>query len=425
MAGKSPYDWPRLFLKAQELVRAGKVVPPEWTVLANLLELPRNTLSSNFKSRFGVLKIAEIVKMDLPIQEDAYQGIMPAQVIRLLKTEPMTLAELSDALDRGQSAVDAAVRTMIADGFGILRAENKLSIPVYMPADPLPTLYDQPRRRIIFGVMSDLHIGSKAAQISALKRFIQVGVDEYQVENFLITGDLTAGNGVYRGQVNDLYAVSADDQVDSLCHTLPEISGVRYIMIGGNHDYSFMRQNGLNVIRMAAMVRPDFTNAGFDQAEVPLFALNGQVTASAILWHPSGGVPYALSYRGQKMAAEIGRRELTSVVLDRKPAPTVRFVFWGHLHVSDFFPHGPIWVMGPGCFEGSNSYLKAKGLEPVIQGLIVEADLTDGGLISGVHVHAIPFVEAEADYRCGWVPELERETEKIVPVFSATETKSA
>jgi len=46
----------------------------------------------------------------------------------------------------------------------------------------------------------------------------------------------------------------------------------------------------------------------------------------------------------------------------------VRFIFWGRLHASDLFPHGPIWVIGPRCFEGTNGYLKTRGLKPVIQG---------------------------------------------------------
>jgi hypothetical protein len=237
------------------------------------------------------------------------------------------------------------------------------------------------------------------------------------VENFLVTGDILAGNDVYKGQVNDLYAHGANEQMESLCHSLPEIEGVRYHMIGGNHDYSFMKSAGLNVVKMAAGMRQDFRYCGFDQAEVPLVAYRDEVTVSAILWHPSGGVPYALSYRGQKIAAEISRKELMEVILEKKPSPTVRFIFWGHLHVSDMFPHGPIWVIGPGCFEGTTSYLKAKGLTPVIQGLIIEAEITENGLLAGVHVHAYPFIEAEEDYHCGWEPSLAHEQTKLEVMY--------
>jgi predicted phosphodiesterase len=207
--------------------------------------------------------------------------------------------------------------------------------------------------------------------------------------------------------------------VDSLCNTLPQWKDTRYIMIGGNHDYSFMKMNGHNVIQAAAGKRKDFVYAGFDQAEIPLIERDHQVKASAVLWHPSGGVPYALSYRGQKFAAEVTRDELAEVVMDEKPSPTVRFVIWGHLHVADWFPYGPIEVFGPGCFEGTNGYLKAKGLRPTIRGLIVEADIAENGLIASTHIHPLNFMEREDDYHAAYNPMLAREAKmKIEPVFS-------
>lgn len=118
------------------------------------------------------------------------------------------------------------------------------------------------------------------------------------------------------------------------------------------------------------------------------------------------------------MAAEVTRQELAEIVMEEKHSPTVRFIFWGHLHVSDFFPHGPIWVIGPGCFEGTNGYLAAKGLRPVVQGLIVEADITEKGLVSGVHLHPIPFMEQDNDYLAAWVPHMAQESQQIEPVFA-------
>jgi len=337
-----------------------------------------------------------------------------------LKKKPLSLTELADALDRGSTSVSGALDAMIADGYEFTREDNRIMAD-YQPAPVLPTLWDQPRERIRFAVGSDVHFGSRHMQASSLLRFIRLAVEEYEVRHFLWAGDMTAGVGVYRGQANDLYAHSAEDQLESLVKTIPHYDDVQHIMIGGNHDYSFMKQNGFNIVKTACEKREDFTYAGFDYADVPLTQdKRGNVTASAVLWHPSGGVPYALSYRGQKMAAEVTRQEMAELVMEEKHSPTVRFVFWGHLHVSDMFPHGPIWVVGPGCFEGTNGYLKQKGLRPVVQGLIVEADVTDKGILAGVHLHPIPFLEQEDDYLAAWVPQSARDAERIEPVFGVT-----
>jgi hypothetical protein len=144
------------------------------------------------------------------------------------------------------------------------------------------------------------------------------------------------------------------------------------------------------------------------------------------MWHPSGGVPYALTYRGQKFAAELAQRELVEIITGKKERPRTRFIFWGHLHVAASFPHGPIQVIGPGCFEGRNSYLKQKGLTPMIQGVVVEAKITDEGLIQEFTAHELRYVEQEDDWHNAWIPSQARQAhERIVPMFRLSKAKAA
>ena len=386
------------------------------------MDIHWNTLANGFLRHF------KLVAKDLPnlpkinLGEDTeetkqYEGIDPKRVMKLLKAASMPLSELADRLDRGSQTVERVLLAMVNDGYGIVMA-GQISLPKYTPPDPLPTLCDQKTAiELKWLMISDTHIGSTHAQISAMKRAVQIAADKFGVRHVLHSGDLVAGWNMYRGQQNELYAHSAEDQADAALHTLPEIKGLQYYILGGNHDYSFYKQNGHNVVKSACEKRADWHYAGFDQAEVPIWQVKGEVKASSILWHPSGGVPYALSYRGQKIAAEISRKELLEVVMEQKPAPTVRWIQWGHLHVSDFFPHGPIWVVGPGCFEGTNGYLKSKGLTPVIQAVVVQVELTENGLIQQSTFTPIQFTELENDYRTGWIPSLARRAEQLEPIF--------
>jgi hypothetical protein len=414
------HDWPAIFKRAKELLRSGQA-EPTFMSLGRALGINHATMHSAFKRRYGIASQVELRTLagSFHTGKDKYGGIDPQKVLTVLRERPHSLGDLADRLDRGRTAVEAALAQMLQDNYGILRQDDQVSLPAYTPPDPLPTLYDDRAQRISFAVMSDLHFGSRHIQASALLRFIRLAHDEYGITRFFVPGDLTAGYGVYRGQQNDLYAFSADDQADSLVNTLPQWSDTQYLVIGGNHDYSFMKANGHNLPLALSRLRSDIVYCGFDQAEIPLVERDGRIVTSAVLWHPSGGVPYALSYRGQKFAAELTRQELAEVVLDEKPAPSVRFVFWGHLHVSDWFPYGPIEVIGPGCFEGTNGYLKQKGLMPVVSGLIVEADLTSRGLVAACHVHPIRFVEREDDYHAAYNPVLARKVqEQVEPVFT-------
>lgn len=421
MAGHKKYDWDRLFEQAKALVEAG--TDPTVAELSTALAVPQSTLRNGFRREFdidGAEQLYNVLTGGLSSQR--YFGIDPMEVISLLEEKPMRLFDLASVLDRGNSQVEQAIRKMIADGKAIkVDREGEVSLPQYFPADPLPTLQDDPSMWIRFAVISDPHFGSNFSQIANLLSFIDIAVNKYKVRWFLVPGDLTAGVKVYRGQHNELYAHGERDQADSLLKTIPEHEGVEWILMGGNHDRAFHKWAGSDVVRTITDARDDFHYAGYDQAEVPLLEKDGKTVASAILWHPSGGVPYALSYRGQKIAAEITRKELMDVILEEKPSPTVRWIFWGHLHVSDMFPHGPIWVIGPGCFEGTNGYLKAKGLVPIIQGLIVEAKLSERGVIQEQNIRPISFAEQEQSYKCGWVPAMERAVmrqNRLNPLFA-------
>jgi len=421
MVARDHYNWPLIARQAAELI--GKGMAPTFRAISDALDIPYNTMHNAFYDKFGMRAkdLINLPKMKFgeggKDEDSRYAGIDPKQITRLLKSESMPLGELSDHLDRGPKTVERALTQMISDGYGIV-ISGRVSMPEYLPADPLPTLCDEPTAAVLRWLqISDTHIGSTHAQISAVKRIVEIAYQEFGVKHVLHSGDLTAGWNMYRGQQNELYAMGADDQADAAANTLPQLKGMSYYILGGNHDYSFDKQSGHNVVKMACNLRPDWHYAGFDLAEIPMWAVKGKTRASTVLWHPSGGVPYALSYRGQKIAAEISRKELLEVVLEDKPAPTVRWVQWGHLHVSDFFPHGPMWVMGPGCFEGTNGYLKAKGLTPTIQGVIVEAHLTEKGLIQRQSLTPIQFIELENDYRTGWIPSLARRAEQLEPVF--------
>ena len=247
-------------------------------------------------------------------------------------------------------------------------------------------------KEIIFGVASDWHFGSKYVQITALNEFCELARKK-GVKYIFVPGDITAGFSVYSGQVFDLYALSAEEQEASVITNLPK--GFEYYCLGGNHDYNFIKRGGgHNPLLAIANQREDFHYIGFDEATVPI--LKG---VEINLWHPSGGVPYALSYRLQKGIEQIAFGELTKIVRGVKERPTVRFVLAGHLHVQVQAMFGSIFGCQCGCFEGQSPYLKRKGLVPHVGGYIIEAVLGKSGLLKNFEAKFYIFEEIENDYR--------------------------
>jgi hypothetical protein len=212
------------------------------------------------------------------------------------------------------------------------------------------------------------------------------------IKNVLISGDLAAGHNVYQGQVHDLWAVGADAQLKVLCWTLPE-DWFTYYVIGGNHDYSFIKSSGYNILQALAAARSDVVYLGFDMADVPITD-----RVDARMWHPSGGVPYAASYRLQKGMEAMAYEELT-VAIQAGDNPKMRVVQAGHLHISIAMFRGPILGLQSGCFEGQTNYLKRKALFPQIGGYVLTLKLTDSGLIQTATPEFRPFLEVQDDYQ--------------------------
>lgn len=246
-------------------------------------------------------------------------------------------------------------------------------------------------KEIIFGVVSDLHFGSSSCQITALNEFAEI-CKKRGVEHILVAGDILAGHNVYPGQNMDLYALGADEQEQSCLLNLPK--GFQWYMIGGNHDYSFIKQSGHNAIRYLSYKRNDIHYLGFDEATIQLLP-----NVSAKLWHPSGGCPYSVSYRLQKGIERITIDELYQLSDRRKENTDLRFFFAGHLHIQMQALFGGICGMQCGTFEGSTNYLKRKGLVPNVGGYIIEATVDeDRGTLKDFMAKFYLFREIENDW---------------------------
>ncbi len=264
-------------------------------------------------------------------------------------------------------------------------------------------------RELTFGIATDLHFGSKACQVTALNEFVNDCKKE-GVTDILSPGDITSGINVYRGQREDLYAFSAEDQEDSCIQNLP--SGVRWWMIGGNHDYDFMKTNGHNAVKSMAHKREDINYIGFDQANIFLLE-----NVECILWHPSGGVPYAVSYRLQKGVEQQAYGELMHLIMGLKEKTSLRFFIAGHLHIQMQAMFGPIFGCQSGTFEGTTNYLRRKGFVPNIGGYIVKCCLDKDGRLKEHEAKFKHYREIEDDYKN--YKHSPPETKKISePIFS-------
>jgi len=423
------HDWEVTMAQAAKLA-------PKCTSLSELareLGKPRSTLRDALaRMNDGEGMTFEEFKTQAASSPDVFHGVESTRVVRYLRKQPRTRKELSVFLDRSESTVDDVLSAMIAAGYSIEQQLERFVVPPTPVLDTdLPQLFaSHPDgvtpsiTEITFGVVSDTHFGSKAEQSTALNDFCNIAVTEYGVQHFLHGGDLFAGFNVYRGQMMDQYETSGAGQARVAMNNLPCYPGVHWYIIGGNHDFSFYRAAGLDARREMLQnhsqhgltAREDITLLPYDAADLPL--LPG---IDARIWHPSGGIPYAYSYRGQRAADQMAFSELMDVTVGAKPKPTLRFLIIGHMHVMYSFFAGPIFVLGAGCFEGQTSYLKRKGLVPHIGGWIITFRFVDN-FLHRITPTAIRYREVEDDWQY-WNTKRQAKGREIIeytPIFNWT-----
>jgi predicted phosphodiesterase len=368
------------------------------------------------KCRHRVRKHVENLKIRGDVRKErSFCGIPASALVNALRRGPLSYQQLSAVFDRSEVTMRQVTADMIANGYSVVRDQRKVVLPDTPAVDfePEPLFRSGDTVDISFGVVSDTHGGSHFEQVTALQDFCHIAQEEFGIKHILHPGDAFAGRGVYRGQDSEVYAVNGCDQADAVACNLPE--GFTWWLLGGNHDYSFYRGSGLDVRHELRRIgRDDIKLLPYDVADVPL--LPG---IDARLWHPSGGAPYALSYRGQKGAAQIAQDELMRVVMGDKTKPTIRLLIIGHLHVQYMFDHGPMVVIGAGCFEGQNGYLKRKPLVPHIGAWILQCRFVDG-MLHRITPVRFRYREIEDDWRPYWSRrQAERvDVEKMEPIFS-------
>lgn len=305
---------------------------------------------------------------DLISAGETAESIEDKFITILEKRKSVSGQQLCEELSCSPQEVYGLVSDFRKRGYEIICDEKNiiLSTDVVSQVEPLKDSLEQ--TEIIFGVASDLHFGSKACQITALNEFCEI-CRKKGVKYIFAPGDIVAGYNVYPGQQFEVYALSAKEQEESVILNLP--TGFQWILLGGNHDYSFIKRGGgHNPLLAIEAQRKDVTYVGFDEADIPI--LSG---VDVRLFHPSGGIPYSVSYRVQKTVEQIAYSELAKVCLTNKKAPSIRFLLAGHLHIQMQAVFGTILAAQCGCFEGQTSYTRRKGLNPLIGGYIIQANI--------------------------------------------------
>lgn len=231
-----------------------------------------------------------------------------------------------------------------------------------------------------FAVLSCTHLGSRWQQLTHLHTFYEYA-HKQGVRTFLHCGDVVDGEKMHRGQEYGIFVHGADAQVQYAVKNYPKARGSKTYMIAGNHDLSFWKNAGINVVEQICHKRSDLEYLGTDIA----FMQMGNISVG--LHHSRGGVSYARSYKLQK------------IVEQTAPERKSNFLFVGHWHIQCLIPaYRNVEAVSMGCFQAQTDFLQSLALYPNVGGLIVTFIPDERGLAS-IQYEWVPFYQMiENDY---------------------------
>lgn len=231
---------------------------------------------------------------------------------------------------------------------------------------------------IRFAIVSDTHGGSKFEQQSALMDFYRHAEDE-GVQFFVHAGDVTQGSDrMHLGMELEVHAHGAYAQAQYVINSYPRAKVPTY-MIGGNHDLSFFKDGGQNIVRQITEARDDLVFLGQDAAHFTV------ENVRAYIIHPSG-------------AAQMPRLKAIAASLPR--SKDVKLMISGHTHQYGAARHHGITILQVPCFQGRYGWMGAKGLVPDIGGVIVDIWQDGDGHVERIS-HEVKFydeIEGDWDY---------------------------
>lgn len=197
---------------------------------------------------------------------------------------------------------------------------------------------------IIFGAMTDTHIGSKYTNES----YISSALEEFEKRNcsfFVHAGDVTEGMSGRDGHVYELTHIGYKAQKEASIKLFEKWKKRAYFL-SGNHDLWYLNKAdiGADIVEDITQNLPDAVYLGQHEGDL---IING---AKIKMWHGEDTGSYATSYRIQKLIESLNEKDLPDAL------------FCGHTHKQGYFYERNIQAVTLGSLQKQSAWMRRKRL---------------------------------------------------------------
>lgn len=311
-----------------------------------------------------------------------------ADLLKCAKKGPVAFSDLCDKLNMSPGKVKALIEEARSEKINLHVEHDHVGIRMPTPSESVQTIGVPPvvGKRQKVGVISDTHLGSKYCLRPQLQEFIEYAYSQ-GVRDILHPGDVL--DGMYKHGLWEVSHSGLEAQAQDLYETLPQLPGLSYRAITGNHDFTFSEGAGLSV---GHYLRNYFLQRGrkdlhFYGDRSAFIQING---AKFHLWHPKKGMGYARSYAIQKQIEHYSSGEKPNILLT------------GHWHVfCHVYERGVHGIACPTFQGGGSAFSKSLGGAPAIGGLILSWDVTEHGTLRAFNLENRSYFEVEKPHVVG------------------------
>lgn len=319
---------------------------------------------------------------ELESEEEEAENPLLKKLLSVTRREPLGFSDLCDKLDLSPARLKSLIAEARKQGIPVHVENNHVGFKVPQPESRVRSIGIAPvvgkRQRV--AVISDLHLGSKYCLREQLKEFVQYAYDQ-GVREILCPGDVL--DGIYRHGIFEVSHTGLDDQALDLFETLPELPGLNYRCITGNHDFTFTERTGVDVgdFLMGYFEKRGRKDLHFYGNRGAFLKVNGAIVH---LWHPCKGAGYARSYAIQKHIEKYSSGEKPNILLT------------GHWHIyCHVYERGVHGIACPTFQGGGSAFGKSLGGAPAIGGLVLSWDLTEHGTMRHFGIDYRAYFEVE------------------------------
>jgi predicted phosphodiesterase len=337
--------------------------------------------AEEFEQAVTIEAIRNRYRRELRFRKSITNNDLLDRALSIIKQSPIKPTELAKRLDLDLDGLEGLLDDVISQRAAVKFHNNYLVFDVNTPQAENRRLkiddWFNEEQTVKVACISDTHCCSIYECPDKLQLFYEICLQE-NVSAVLHAGDMFAGGGnMFKGQYQELKIIGADRQKQYVASTYPNV-GIPTFVISGNHDLDYYKTAGIDIVDQLCDIREDITYLGQLGAYLELSGVTFYVA------HGEGGVPYARSYKPQKLLEGFDVNTLPDVAI------------WGHWHITDHLPKfkGVISIC-PGCFERQSSYLKRKGLFPDIGGIILEMTLADTPKGKKIVRHKCEFIDMD------------------------------